>query len=364
MMGIQQQFSFLSNPLISSFQKEKEPNLLEIARVSHKELTVSNLYAYFLNKSESHGLGSLFLDSLIELLPTNSFVIGDEPIRIEREVYTFGTGKFIDVVITDGNQVIVIENKVYATLYNDLEAYKSHFKVKNLVGIVLSSRKEQNTGGFEAITHKEWLTKILYNYKISTDISLSPRQEYNFYTFVEILRNMNNTIDDLDNTLAFFKTNAEQILALQKMKSSFAKVILEQISLLVQNIGFVAIENKKDLSLEYTFSDAPSLILYIYLEDSDLSLLKVALWIRNNPDLVYSWRNTDRFKNEKIEICNLGLLVVNEANPLGGNSWTPIVRKHYSLKSIENLLDLTELQNDLKSAWEKAINTLKTITNP
>lgn len=93
MTQLQQQFSFLSNPLISSFQKEKEPNLLEIARVSHKELPVSNLYAYFLDKNESHGLGNLFLESLIELLPANSFIVGNEKIRIEREVYTFGTEK-------------------------------------------------------------------------------------------------------------------------------------------------------------------------------------------------------------------------------------------------------------------------------
>jgi hypothetical protein len=79
--------------------------------------------------------------------------------------------------------------------------------------------------------------------------------------------------------------------------------------------------------------------------------------------LVHVWRNSDRFKDEKIEISSLGLLIVNEANPLGGNSWTPTVKKHYTLKSTENLLDLTELQNDLEFAWNKAINTLKNTTN-
>lgn len=364
MTQLQQQFSFLLNPLISTFQKEKEPNLLDIASVSHKELPVSNLYSYFLNPTENHGLKSLFFDSLLELLPVNSFTIGDDQIRIEREVYTFETGKFIDIVVTDGSQVLIIENKVHATLYNDLDAYKNHFKVRNIVGIVLSSRKEKNTGDFFAITHYEWINKILTNFNDSYDFQLNPRQNHNFYTFVEILKKMNITIENLDQSIDFFKSNAAQILAFQKMKDLYAKTIIEQVSNSGQNIGFNALETKKELSIEYTFSDAPGLIFYIYLDENDFSILKSALWIRNNSIAVQTWRNDSNSDTAKNKIKALGLTITTEPNLQGGNTWTPTVTKDYPLNSTDNVLDLSELKNDLKTVWITVIDTLKTHSNP
>jgi hypothetical protein len=362
MTELQQQYSFLADPLLSKYQQKKDPNLLEIARVSHKELPVSNLYAYFLDRNESHGLGSLFLDSLIELLPFNAFVIGDEQVRIEREVYTYGTGKFIDLVITDGLQIIIIENKVYATLYNDLQTYKNHFESENLTGIVLSVKKEKNTGDFITITHNEWISKVMANFKAKTEIKLDNRQQYNFDTFVETLKNMNNTVEDLENSIEFFRTNAKEIEALQKMQAVYLKTILAKIVEAVVLTDFGAQSEQKEISIQYVFRDVPSLIFYLYFDESDLSTLKAELWIRNSPDLVQKWRNTTGFKVEKVALKEQGMQVRTEANPNGGNSWAPIALKKYELKTTANLLDLSELETDLKGAWTFAFETLKTIT--
>ena len=48
--------------------KERKKTIMDIAGIEHLETKWSLIYAYFFNPKESHGLGTLFYDSLSEIL--------------------------------------------------------------------------------------------------------------------------------------------------------------------------------------------------------------------------------------------------------------------------------------------------------
>jgi hypothetical protein len=363
MTNIIDEFDFLNNDLLKPYLEAKEPNLLDIAKVSTKELPISNLYAYFLDPNENHGLGSIFLEILIEFLPKGCFVIGEDKIRIEREVHTYETGKYIDLVITDGNQVIVIENKIFADLYNKLELYKEHFQKQNVHGVILSIKRLYNDNNFTSITHNELINSVIAKLKSSNNDALSQRQLYNFNTFVEILKNMEDTTMHLDDSIAFFRENSKKIVALQSMKKTFISTILQQVDELVVSSIEGINSNTRELSVEYTFKDTPSLVMYTTLEDSNLAELRVELWIRNSTTAVQEWRNTDNFIDEKKEIKALGLLITTDKNPQGGDKWAPTVIKSYSLNSFNNKFNGEKIKKDLNDAWKNAITIMKHISN-
>jgi len=105
---------------------------------SHYEKYISNTLAFFLDAGESHKLGSLVLDTLLEAagfeekLP----VYGTYTVERERAV-SCGTTKYIDIFIVsqddcDENEpcegaswAVAIENKIYAGSYNPFNCYCS-----------------------------------------------------------------------------------------------------------------------------------------------------------------------------------------------------------------------------------------------
>ena len=94
---------------------------LETAGYPHFENVISNLLAFFLNPLRDHGLGRLFLDSLLDPLALGDVV----PVSIEREEVT-GDGTRVDLLIDCQDHVIGIENKVFAPVYNPLDSYWAH----------------------------------------------------------------------------------------------------------------------------------------------------------------------------------------------------------------------------------------------
>lgn len=170
------------NYLLSQFiQKENQPKtIFDITGFKHYENVMSNVYAFFFNDTEEHNFGRLFIDSLFELLQKSINIEGD--VFVTRE-YTTKKGR-IDIVLSskdlnDSTQsleskddwVILIENKIWHSLDNDLNDYWNSFKETtkgNKIGIVLSiedlseSDKSKNPN-FVFITHTKLMDVILKN---------------------------------------------------------------------------------------------------------------------------------------------------------------------------------------------------------
>ncbi len=152
--------------LIEEFQKlpkkkAKEESFISICGFPHREKVSSNILAFFFDTSREHNLRDLFVRSLIEsvgLFPENY----PSDFTSETEVYT-KKGNYIDLLLRNDQINIVIENKIYADLYNDLEDYYKTASEKgknNPIGIVLSFYPQEEVNSrYKYVTYE-----VLFNY--------------------------------------------------------------------------------------------------------------------------------------------------------------------------------------------------------
>jgi len=135
----------------------------EIAGYPNYENVLSNIYKFFL-EFDHHGLEDLFLQALDDCF--NEEVVLMEECYVHREYYTKNGGR-IDLVLSNSediekaSQIIIIENKIFHQLDNDLEDYWNTFsEVKQKTGIVLSLKPLQIALPFLNITHDVWMEKV------------------------------------------------------------------------------------------------------------------------------------------------------------------------------------------------------------
>lgn len=153
--------------LLSEFENipallHRDPTFLEICEFPHREVICSNILCFFFNSNREHNLKDLFARSLLELINAKEY--GSHHYYCEKEVTT-ADNKRIDLVLTGNNTAVVIENKIYADLNNDLDAYLEHIKdYKNKYGVVLGLKDIPETNKkFEFITYKKLFEQIKKN---------------------------------------------------------------------------------------------------------------------------------------------------------------------------------------------------------
>lgn len=95
---------------------------MEVAGYPHYENVCSNLLAFYLDPNAEHEMGTLVLESLLDLAPDQTQPVELNQITIERE-YSTAKNQRIDLVLEGSSHVISIENKVYHWLANDLAHY-------------------------------------------------------------------------------------------------------------------------------------------------------------------------------------------------------------------------------------------------
>lgn len=100
--------------------RQNRPNIFQIAGFPRREIVSSNIFAYYLDPDESHGLNDMALKALLSLIGKTDEDTSD--CTVETEVSTDKNNR-IDILITLPNLSIAIENKVDADLYNDLFDY-------------------------------------------------------------------------------------------------------------------------------------------------------------------------------------------------------------------------------------------------
>lgn len=158
--------------------KSKPKTFLGIARQPHYENVMSNIYAFFFDVDEEHGFGDLFISSFLQLInakvgpekKTFTMSSGFTP-RLE---YGTKKGGRIDLLLYGGDEAVIIENKVYHTLNNDLEDYwgtilsEGKYARENMRGIVLSMYPISNINHpeFVNITHLDFLQAVKDNLDI------------------------------------------------------------------------------------------------------------------------------------------------------------------------------------------------------
>lgn len=123
-----------------------EKTIFEITKYPYRENVASNILAFYFDINEEHKLEDLFLNALLDTINSKyneSKSINTNNIKVFRELRT-KENKRIDLVLLCDNTVIGIENKIGASLYNNLEQYYERLKEyekEEIIAIVLSENK-------------------------------------------------------------------------------------------------------------------------------------------------------------------------------------------------------------------------------
>lgn len=256
---------------------KKRRTFMEIAGIGHLETHWSDVYAYFFNPRENHGMGRLFLDSLCELIDVcdrtkEAFCMGD--IRVDREV-VLKDAKRIDLVLRDDRGVVIIENKVRAQLYNDLDAYWKHFDMKDECkrGVVLTiNRMKPDDSRYVNITHEE-LMQCVERHMKETDLNgMDEGVKFFLQDFIQNIKNETHTMDMGELDFFMDERNHEQINRMVQMQRHVRTTICNAMK------KFALEGNCQDLTVVHKNNDR-----YFYLEfkecrDIKLTLCYDSLW--------------------------------------------------------------------------------------
>ena len=176
----------------------------DIAGISHNENAWSDIYAYFFAPNNPHNLGKTFIDCLIRLIKeknnhTHRFDLPESVsnVNVYREVATKKDGR-IDLLIFADDNAIIIENKVYHNLTNDLGDYMQ--LVQNYgnkrIGVILTLNPiHVSNDRYVNITHHELLDKVGNSI---TNMSIDKDNFNNtiLSQFTNVVRNMSGLSQD------------------------------------------------------------------------------------------------------------------------------------------------------------------------
>ena len=204
--------------------QEPRKTFMEILKVNQREVPFANVLAYFFRPNEKHGLGDLFIQSLLntncqeldkeksidkKLLLENHFFSTSSKNRIDRKVdfkdvkveYPTIAKNRIDIVIKTNDFVIAIEFKINHDLNNPLEDYVetiyNDFPDKKCYFVVLTPFRKEASGNaltyinsnkiqFKQVILRHFFENIQQNLPI--DFSLKLDNQY-FNDFIQTVKN-------------------------------------------------------------------------------------------------------------------------------------------------------------------------------
>jgi hypothetical protein len=147
---------------------KREKSMIEIGGCRNDENVNSHYLAFFFKENEEHGLGRLFFDSLLEVL---ELVARDfqGKYTVNREVPTKKNNRIDIVIKSESNDwAVIIENKIYHYLGNDLQDYWDSVTIINEEKkecLILSLHEEHKNyhENYKNITHQAIINKVKEN---------------------------------------------------------------------------------------------------------------------------------------------------------------------------------------------------------
>lgn len=316
--------------LIEAENGTNDFNVFSVLGLETKEVILhSKLLAELLNPYGSHGMGSYFLSSFLEKLNKEleiKFSLDElDKTTIEIEKDTNGKGR-IDIFIETPNDVIIIENKIYAgdqekqlKRYNEFLSENFEKKPKHILYLTLygTEPSEYSTGKikdnfWKCISYdktiKKWLTQCLNN----NNISISDKVKIVIEQYLDVINILtpnkslfnektSKNIIDLIKNCSIIKQNYYELFWCLKeysLVSLFSKYQVDYNTFLWNKGSLLNIpitKNKK-----YTFS------FYIQFDGANYTNMTYGIWI------------TGGNKTERAKFMN------NEDKPIqsGNATWT------------------------------------------
>ncbi len=298
--------------------EEPENGFLEIISKSHHENIISSIYAYYLDRENGSGYSSIFLNSIIELASNKlnrKIEITDYEVHTELRTKS---GKRIDIAIADhkNRTAILIENKIYHKLNNDLEDYWNHFGFpdENQLGIVLTLNHTKIDNDlsekFANITHNVWIERIK-----SSRVTIQAWNKHQVYLtdFFQTLKNLTTKIN-MDELAKFYFQHAKVLRSatyaikhgedflLEQQKLLAAKLELSHYSIShLEYVNYWDEKNKRETFYTVLFEDLVDgkfkLTIIIELEGKDIALIpKIENELKDDEDYKSFEKNSVHFK--------------------------------------------------------------------
>lgn len=265
-------------------KRTHKETLLDIAGIDHLENHWSDIYAYFFNPKASHGLSRLFIDSLQDILcsKTKQSPLMMKSFSVLRECGVQdekGNTKRIDLLLQNEDEAIIIENKVYAALYNRLDLYwnKTNVQEENKRGIVLSPwATPVKFHNFVNITHEEFAHTIENNLS-AYFATANPKSLILLQDFIQNIYNVTHAMNEEE--VYFYFENREKINRLAEIRKNVVSHIWKTIEedgntkllkpLFKENGMKLSIKTKNNVDYcYYTFDALPDKVMLTLVYDT------------------------------------------------------------------------------------------------
>ena len=357
-------------------------NVFSVLGLETKEVILhSKLLAELLNPNGSHGMGSYFLSSFLEKLNKEleiKFSLDElDKTTIEIEKDTNGKGR-IDIFIETPNDVIIIENKIYAgdqekqlKRYNEFLSENFGEKTKHILYLTLYGTepseystekiKDNSEKFWKCISYsetiKEWLIQCLKNNNISDKVKIVIEQYLDVINILTPDKSLFNektskNIIDLIKNCSIIKQNYYELLWCLKeysLVSLFSNYQVDYNTLLWNKGSLLKISITKNKKCIFSF--------YIQFDGANYTNMTYGIWI------------TGGNKTERAEFMN------NEDKPIqsGNATWTvKTLPKEYlnsdmsinfgKLKEIKKIFN-KEIEKIKEQSKEQNFDEIKKNTN-
>ena len=335
--------------------------VLYIAGVDKLERTYQGFYSWYLNMYANPTLAPIFLEALKNVVQSkNHFFPKLTDWEIRNEVIT-PSRKRIDLLIKGLGSLrrtnLVVEMKVKASLYNDLDDYWESFGGDNSSGVLLTIDPTVSTNSnFINITHSEWCSEIKKLVR-KNKIKLEDLEEFTLNEFLSSIENINSYTRAKMIDFKFLQENKKKIAELislqensyaklQKAVEDFAKMINFETEIiggrkldklfLAQEIYLLKPKSANRVALDFAWilpSESPHII------EVGFNLI----------------RNNTKYHEQIVESTILNQLV-RKHNHL--KTTTILIEKEYfdvfyAEVKVEDLIDLNDIVKSLLYLYEK-----------
>lgn len=257
---------------------QKVTTIFDIAGFPHYETVISNFYGFYFNPNAEHQFNDLFISALVELLKQKTkqkeFITNVANCFITREFYT-DNGKYIDIVISEASEnedivdnAIIIENKINASVYNDLQEYYNSVKViNNKIGVVLSLRTEKSLpNNFISITHNELLRQVELS-SGSYFLNVPIKEVVILKEFIQNIKSMTQT-KDLNEYYDFFFKHKEKVMEASDLFATIKSDIFKQVNDCCEKLNLgLKLGAQYNSVLRYYFSQNNLVYFTIWLDN-------------------------------------------------------------------------------------------------
>ena len=282
-------------------KKRRNESFISICGFPSREKVSSNILSFFLDTNREHQLKNLFVKSLLESIGLNADDY-PEDFTAETEVYT-KTGHYIDLLLRNERINIIIENKIYAGLYNKLDDYyetASEEDKAKPIGIVLSLYpQDKKPDNYYCVTYRSFFCKIKENIRYYLE---SANKKYlpfmwDYFDNIESLERRDNMDKEF---LEFLRNHKEKAIEFTERMEEFRKNLRN----IVKSVNQSLVEKIKDKNVKiWAYREMPNIFDMVVVDYCPDSNTDIAL---DSCITLDGWDFTLWIRSDKFNKANLG----------------------------------------------------------